>query len=233
MNADEAVMPATGWKAFTLAHPDADGLADDIVYGAAIPSESELRLIGDLEGRRVLELGCGAGHNAIRMAQRGARVIAVDHDPAQIALARAAADAAEVKVELHTGELADLAFLRADGIDVAVSAYGFVGVDDVARLIRQVHRVLKQEAPLIISLPHPALRLIHPAAAQPLHIRRSWFDAAPTVADLFTMLSRNNYRVDVMAEPAASLEYPPASGWADVLRYVPPTMILRARKQGL
>jgi SAM-dependent methyltransferase len=230
---EESVMPATGWKPFTLDDPDAQELGDDIVFGAAIPGEAELRLIGDLEGRRVLELGCGAGHNAVRMAQRGAKVIAVDPSAEQIARARDAADAAEVKIELHTGELADLAFLRAEGVDVALSAYGFVGVGDVARLIRQVHRVLKQEAPLIISLPHPALRLIHPAAAQPLHIRRSWFEASPTVAELFTMLSRNNYRVDVMAEPAASIDHPPRSGWADVLRYVPPTMILRARKQGM
>lgn len=230
---DETVMPATDWKPFTLAEPDASGLPDDIVFGAAIPGETDLRLIGDLEGRRVLELGCGAGHNAIRMAQRGARVIAVDPDPAQVDLARAAAERAEVKVELHTGELADLAFLRAEGIDVAVSAYGFVGVDDVARLVRQVHRILKQEAPLIISLPHPALGMIHPAASDPLHIRRSWFDQSPTVAELFTMLSRNNYRVDVMAEPAATGRNGSASAWADVFRYVPPTMILRARKQGL
>lgn len=230
---DESVMPATEWRPFSLAEPDAHDLPDDIVFGATIPGETELRLIGDLDGRRVLELGCGAGHNAIRMAQHGARVIAVEPSGEQIQRARDAADRAGVKVEFHHGELADLAFLRAEGIDVAMSAYGFGGLDDVARLIRQVHRVLKQEAPLIISLPHPALTMIHPAAADPLHIRRSWFDTSPTVAELFTLLSRNNYRVDVMAEPAASAERPPASGWADVLRYVPPTMILRARKQGL
>ncbi len=234
MSADDPhVNPAPAWEAFSLANPYAHGLPDDIVFGGGIPGESELRLIGDLDGRRVLELGCGAGHNAIEMAKRGAKVIAVDADPIQIEHARAAADAAEVKIELHTGELADLAFLRADGIDVALSAYGFVGIDDMARLIRQVHRVLRQEAPLIISLPHPALRLTHPGAADPLRIRRSWFDTSPSVADLFTLLTRNNYRVDVMAEPAAERGRPPASSWADVLRYFPPTMILRARKQGL
>ncbi len=233
MTESETAVPSPGWASFSLHDPAARGLADDIVYGAAIPAESELHLIGDLDGRRVLELGCGAGHNAIRMAGRGAKVIAVDPDAAQIALAREAAERAEMKVELHVGDLADLAFLRADGIDVALSAYGFVGIGDPARLIRQIHRVLRQEAPLIISLPHPALQLTHPAAADPLRIRRSWFDQPYTVAQLFTLLSRNNYRVDVMAEPAASLDYPPASGWADILRYVPPTMILRARKQGL
>ncbi len=227
------VLPAPDWQPFSLSHPDEADLADDIVFGAAIPGESSLRLLGDLEGRRVLELGCGAGHNAVRMAARGARVIAVDPDAEQLGHAKRAADAAEVKVEFHHGALADLAFLRAEGIDLALSVHAFAAFDDVARLTRQVHRVLKQQAPLIVSLPHPAFALLEPGADDPLHIRRSWFDAPVTVADLFTLFTRNNYLVDVMAEPAASPDLPPASAWADVLRFVPPTMILRARKQGL
>jgi ubiquinone/menaquinone biosynthesis C-methylase UbiE len=167
------------------------------------------------------------------MAKAGAKVIAVDPSAEQVALARAAAEAAEVKVELHQGELADLAFLRADGIDVALSAYGLAGVPDLARVVRQIHRVLRQEAPLILSLPHPAIEMVHPSAAEPLRVRRSWFDQLHSVAEVFTTLTRNNYRVDVMAEPPAEMGRPPATSWADVLRYVPPTMIMRGRKQGL
>ena len=233
MTEDAFAVPAPAWERFTLNSPAADSLPDDIVFGSGIPGESELRLIGDLDGRRVLELGCGAGHNAIRMARAGAKVIAVDASAEQIARARVAAEAAEVKIELHQGEVADLAFLRADGIDIALSAYGFAAVPDLARVVRQVHRVLRQEAPLIISLPHPAIEMVHPSAAEPLRIRRSWFDQPRSIAEVFTTLTRNNYRVDVMAEPMADMSRPPATSWADVLRYVPPTMILRGRKQGL
>lgn len=233
MTDDAFAMPTPAWERFTLNSPAANDLPDDIVFGTGIPGESELRLIGDLDGRRVLELGCGAGHNAIRMALAGAKVIAVDPSPEQIARARAAAEAAEVKVELHQGEIADLAFLRADGIDLALSAYGFAEVADLPRVVRQVHRVLRQEAPLVISLPHPAIEMVHPSAAEPLRIRRSWFDQRHSVAEVFTVLTRNNYRVDVMAEPMAEMGRPPASSWADVLRYVPPTLIMRGRKQGL
>lgn len=231
MTSGEPSPAGTGWRPFTLDRPAAADLPDDIVFGPAIPGESRLRLLGDLQGRRVLELGCGAGHNAVRMAARGARVIAVDPDAEQIALARRAAEEAEVRVELHTGGLADLAFLRSETIDLALSAYGFTGTDDVARLVRQVHRVLAQDAPLVVSLPHPALGMIDPGSADPLRIGRSWFDQSPTVAELFTLLTRNNYRVDVLAEPRAGKEHD--AGWADVLVQVPPTMILRARKEGI
>ena len=131
MSDDAFAVPAPTWERFTLSAPAADALPDDIVYGSGIPGESELRLLGDLEGRRVLELGCGAGHNAIRMALAGAKVIAVDGSADQIARARAAADAAEVKIELHQGDVHELAWLRADGIDVALSAYGLTAVPDL------------------------------------------------------------------------------------------------------
>jgi SAM-dependent methyltransferase len=246
-NTDVLAVPAPNWTRFTLAHPAAAELPDDIVFGACIPTESELKLIGDMSGKRVLELGCGAGHNAIRLARAGAKVIAIDASADQLALARAAAEEADVKVELHHGDLHELAWLRADGIDMALSAYGLASVTDLPRVLRQVHRVLRQEAALVLSLPHPALEMVAAGAADPLRIRRTWFDHSPrpwtaqgatgtdhprTIAEVFTALTRNNYRVDTIAEPEASHDRGPASSFADVMRWIPPTVIIRGRKQG-
>lgn len=54
-----------------------------------------LRLAGNVGGRRVLELGCRTGALARRLAERGARVLAVDPSPDAIDLALA--DAREVE----------------------------------------------------------------------------------------------------------------------------------------
>jgi len=78
------------------------------------PTDQELRLLGDLKGKRVLDLGCRNGAGAIAFARQGAIVIALDASDAHVARARARAEEAEVKVEWRTGDLADLAFLRAE-----------------------------------------------------------------------------------------------------------------------
>ena len=88
-----------------------------------------------------------------------------------------------MKVELHHGDLHELAWLRADGIDMALSAYGLASVTDLPRVLRQVHRVLRQEAPLVLSLPHPAIEMVAAGAADPLRIRRTWFDHSPPPLD--------------------------------------------------
>src|SRR5688572_5052816 len=102
---------------FTLNAPTGADLPTDVVtYGFDIPREDQLKLLGRVEGKRVLDLGCGTGHNAIALARAGAKVIAVDPSADQVASARSAAEREGIKLELHHAPLAELAFVRADTI---------------------------------------------------------------------------------------------------------------------
>ncbi len=47
-------------------------------YGPFLPSEAELRLLGDVVGRRILELGCGGGQCSIAFARQGASAAGID-----------------------------------------------------------------------------------------------------------------------------------------------------------
>ena len=66
--------------------------------------------------------------------------------------------------------------MRADTVDVAVSIYALGAVDDLDRVFRQVHRVLRPEAPFVFSLPHPAFRIVRPRPATRRRCSRSYFD---------------------------------------------------------
>ncbi len=215
-------------------------MAIDVVrYGPDIPTEEDLKLLGHLEGKRVLELGTGA-QASIAFAKLGAHTIAVDSSPERLAELRRRADAEEVKVELHESDLADLAFVRADSIDVAFSSYALDAVEDLNRVFRQVHRVLRQECPLVFSVSHPAYAMIDDTAEDPLLVRRSYFerstDGEPphrTISELYTGLVRANFRVDAILEPGPAPGGPRSPEWHDAFKYVPRTLIIRARKEGL
>src|ERR671925_336514 len=50
--------------------------------------EAELQVLGDVAGMDVLELGCGAAQWSILLAQRGARMVALDNSARQLEHAR-------------------------------------------------------------------------------------------------------------------------------------------------
>jgi SAM-dependent methyltransferase len=221
----------------------ADG--DTVVYGPDIDDESGLRMLGQMDGRRVLELGVGTGRNAVAMARQGAKVIAVDPHPGRLAQARQLADDHEVKVEFHQAELADIAFIRADTIDLVLSVHTLDAVVDADRVFRQAHRVLHTEAPLVLSVTHPAWHLIDPDAGEPRRIVRSWFDDTPrvqsaddtlypsTFGGLFGGLYRAGFAVEQVVEPRPNDHQARSSWWKDAMLTVPATLVLRARKLGL
>jgi 2-polyprenyl-3-methyl-5-hydroxy-6-metoxy-1,4-benzoquinol methylase len=222
--------------------------ADSVAYGPDIPGETELRLLGDLKGKRVLDLGCGAGSSSIAVAKQGAIAIAVDASADNLALAKRASDENDVRVEFHQADLADLAFVRADTVDLVLSVWALAHVEDLNRVFRQVHRVMKPNAPFVFSLPHPAYDLIDDDAEEPQLIRRSYFDTAPvhyeagngtttdygrTISELITGLVRANFRVDWLHEPEPALGGHRSPFWRDTFTLVPRTLIIRARKEGI
>lgn len=206
-------------------------------YGPDIPTEEELRLLGDLRGKRVLDLGCGGGENLVALARAGATVVGIDYSGEQLALARQLVAEHEVRVELRQGDLADLAWVRAESLDLVLSVRAFGYVEDLARVFRQAHRVLKPGAPLVFSVTHPAWALDG----------RSYFDRGPlrvqyggvpfevyrhTFSQLVTGLVRSSYRVDVVLEPEPAAGVPRSPAWKEAALRVPRTLVIRARKEG-
>src|SRR6478735_4090945 len=69
-----AVPADAGWHRYTAASPTTGETGSVVVYGTELPTESELKLLGTVEGARILDLGCGTGRNAVALAQAGAKV---------------------------------------------------------------------------------------------------------------------------------------------------------------
>ena len=215
-----------------------------VQYGPDGPGEDDLRLIGDVAGKRILDLGCGDGQAAVAFARKGATTIAVDASVRMLDRARTLADQAAVRVEWHQGDVADLAFLRAESIDIVFSASSLGEVGDLHRVFRQVHRVLKNRGAFVFSYEHPISLCVGreppetPSTPISRVVRMSYFTEDPvtverdgqpirmyvrTASEVFHALSRGGFRVEVLAEPR-----PPG---ADAL--VPRTIIWRGRKEGL
>lgn len=160
-----------------------DFLGDaDFVWGPEGLTEAEARLLGPVAGRRVLEIGCGAGQCARWLARSGAAVVGLDLSEAQLRHSRRLDARTGTAVPVVAADATDLPF--ADGsFDLACSAYGAVPfVADPARVMREVARVLRPGGRWVFSVTHP-IRWCLPDDPGPagLVVRESYFDRRPYV----------------------------------------------------
>lgn len=193
----------------------------DVVYGPDVSTDADLKLCGDVRGKRVLELGLfGTVPNSVSLARKGARAIAVDPSPDRIARARLAAEHAEVVVEFHATDIVDVGAVMSGSIDVALSIHSLTHTDDQARLFRQVHRVLKPGGSFVLCIPHPVAAMWDTDGER---ADRRYGANTPTIGGLVMSLQRTNFTLDVLHELM------PVGSRASL---APSTLVLRARKVG-
>jgi len=146
--------------------------------------EADARLLGDLRGRDVLELGCGAAQGGRWLVGQGARVTAFDVSWGQLELARRLDRRTGVRVRTVQADAQRLPF-RDESFDVVASAFGAVPfVSDSAGVMREVARVLRPGGRFVFSTTHP-VRWVFPDDPGPLGLtaRTPYFDRTPYVEE--------------------------------------------------
>ena len=106
-------------------------------------SDRLLEAAGIQPGRRVLEIGCGAGGLAIEMADRGAVVTAVDVSESLLERARTRAAAT---IDFRLGDASHMAF-EAE-FDLLISHLGVMFFDDPAAAFANMRTALKPDGRL-------------------------------------------------------------------------------------
>ena len=113
-----------------------------------------LALIPELRGKRVLDAGCGPGHYAEELLNRGASVVACDVTPEMVALARELVGHRGADVREHDLDK-PLTWLDDESIDLVLCALALDYVADLGRAFREFRRLLKPGGNILFSVEHP------------------------------------------------------------------------------
>lgn len=145
-----AAEQAAPYDEFSEAYADH---AADNPYQALYDRPAILKLAGSVVGKRVLDVGCAAGHLTVKLAERGADVIGVDLSQGMVDLAR------KRHGELARFEQADLAepltFLEDESIDVITASLVLHYLLDWGPTLGEFRRVLRPGGALVLSVHHP------------------------------------------------------------------------------
>ena len=144
--------------------------------------EADAGLLGDVRGRRVLEIGCGSAPCSRWLRQHGADVVALDLSAGMLARAAALNRRTGVDVPLLQADAGALPLADA-AVDLACSAFGGLPfVADVEGALCEVARVLRRGGRFVASVNHP-MRWPFPDSPDPedLRVTSSYFDRRPYV----------------------------------------------------
>jgi SAM-dependent methyltransferase len=174
---------------------------DEISWGIWGIDESELNVVGDVDGLDVVELGCGTAYVSAWLAKRGARPVGVDVTPAQLETARRMMAETGLEFPLVEADAAETGLPDAS-FDLAVSEYGASIWVDPYRWIPEAARLLRPGGRLVFLRNSTLVILCSP-------------DDPPASETL----QRPQFGMHRLEWPEGGVEFHLAHGeWIDVLR---------------
>ena len=115
------------------------------------------KLLGDVRGLEILDLGCGTGRHSLRMAAAGARVTALDFSSEMLARAREKNREGDVRFQLH--DLSQPLPFAAKNFDRILCALVVDHIEELDKLFSEMHRVCRPAGNVVVSGMHPAMML--------------------------------------------------------------------------
>jgi len=115
------------------------------------------RLLGEVKGLTVLDVGCGTGRHAIRLAAAGATVQALDFSAGMLEQARKKPGAAGICFKVH--DLSKALPFPAGMFDRVICGLVVDHIADLAGLFGEMLRVCRPSGCVVVTVMHPAMML--------------------------------------------------------------------------
>jgi SAM-dependent methyltransferase len=150
---------------------------NELIWGAWSIPESELGVLGEIEGKDVLELGCGAARWSTELAKRGARPVGLDNSSRQLEHARRQLDEAGLDFPLVHASAEEIP-LPDDSFDLVFSDHGGLSWADPYAVVPEVARVLRPGGILAFNVSSPLLIVCWNSDTDgvDLELHRSYFE---------------------------------------------------------
>jgi SAM-dependent methyltransferase len=220
---------------------------DEVVWGNWSIPDSELGALGDVCGKDVLELGCGAARFSIKLARLGARCVGVDVSPRQLDHARREQREAGVEFPLIEANAEELPLPDAS-VDLVFSDHGAMTWADPYRTVPETARVLRPGGLLVFNISSPLVTICTDESSNgaTTHLKRDYF-GMHAVADQpweaiefqlpygewIRLLTANGFDVEALIELRPPTDATTTYGWVslDWARRWPAENIWKARRR--
>jgi ubiquinone/menaquinone biosynthesis C-methylase UbiE len=125
------------------------------VYRDEMNSPAFFRLVGNVRGKKTLDLACGEGSNTRILARQGAKVVGVDFSEKMIEFARRLEKKEKLGIDYCVSDAADLREFSSGHFDIVTCSMALMDIENYQNAIHEAARVLKANGRFIFSIIHP------------------------------------------------------------------------------
>jgi len=126
--------------------------------------------VGELNGRSVLDIGCGEGYCARELKRRGAGdYLGVDLSEQMIAAAQAQEAKDQYSIEYRVHDVVEFTPDRQFDVCVAVFLFNYLRVEEMQKVFAMVYDSLHPQGHFIFSVPHPFFPFIRTQQSPPFY----------------------------------------------------------------
>ena len=121
-----------------------------------------LELLGDIKGKKVLDLGCGWGNFSLMLANKGANVTGIDISKERIEECKKLYGDVQ-NINFSVGDASNLINQKNKMFDVIIMNMVFIEIESkekIKRILDEVSRVIKKEGVFLFTDIHPADRIV-------------------------------------------------------------------------
>jgi len=113
------------------------------------------QMIGNVEGKKVLDIGCGEGYFSRFFARAGAEVTGIDISEGLIRGAVEEEERNPLGVKYFVADAANLNMLESESFDVAFCYMALMDIQDYEGVMSEASRILKTGGRFVVLMEHP------------------------------------------------------------------------------
>lgn len=215
-------------------------------YGAFV-SEDKLHLLGNMQGKKVLEIGCGNGHSLRYSSDKGASELwGLDLSPEQIRRTEEYLTSLKIDANLICSSMENECGLPREHFDIVYAIYAIGWTTDLDQTIRLIGSYLKKNGIFVFSWSHPMHKCVSQENGN-LIFANSYFDEewySVPMQDKEIMLSNrklstyinaladNGFLIEQVVEESDEEMFSKncKSDFENKARMLPVTFVIKARK---
>lgn len=142
------------WNDYAVDYDQKVGETGDLDHENII-NPKILELLGDVQDKKILDLGCGNGYFSRMLAREGANMTGVDISSDLIEIAIKKTKEQKLNINYIVSDASDIKAIESNKFDIIVSNMAFMDIENIDHTIKECSRLVKDNGILLFSIVNP------------------------------------------------------------------------------